>query len=224
LRASLLLLPLLPAVPAHAQIDDDSQVWTAATASTKLDDRLELGLESIARFGNDAGGLYEIEFGGSLSYEIAKGVKVQVGYIRVPDYDRAGVTSIEDRPRQQISYVFGKIGGGTLSGRMRLEERWRNDGSDMGLRLRPQLRFALPFHAGSKTALVLSHESFVALNDTDWGQRRRYERMRNLIAITTPLTKGVALEAGYLNQYGFGRNGRPDSMDHVASLSISITI
>ena len=48
-------------------------------------------------------------------------------------------------------------------------------------------------------------------------------RMRNLIAISTPLSKRITAEIGYLNQHGFVRGG-PDTSDHVASISLSLSL
>jgi hypothetical protein len=47
--------------------------------------------------------------------------------------------------------------------------------------------------------------------------------MRNLIAINTPLSKSITVEVGYLNQHGFVRGG-PDTSDHVASVSLSLSL
>ena len=47
--------------------------------------------------------------------------------------------------------------------------------------------------------------------------------MRNLIAINTPLSKNITAEVGYLNQHGFVRGG-PDTSDHVASVSLSLSL
>ncbi|MCM8729626.1 DUF2490 domain-containing protein [Hephaestia sp. GCM10023244] len=222
MRTLLMVAPLLAlALPAHAQTTD-SQVWTTVEASTRLDDGLKLTLEAVGRFGDDAGGLYEAEFGGWLGFDVGGGVTISTGYVRVPGYAHGALSKMEDRPRQQISFPLGRIGGGTLSGRVRLEERLRRDGDDIGLRLRPQIKYALPLSAGSKTALVLSHESFIQVNDTDWGQTSGYARMRNAIGIKTPINKQIAVEAGYLNQYDFGMHGARDKMAHVATVSLSL--
>ncbi len=218
----LLAFPLIAlAAPAWAQTETDTQVWTTVSGSTELAEGVALTLEGVARFGDDADGIYEAEFGGWLEFDAGGGVTVSTGYVRVPGYSNGDLTKMEDRPRQQIAFPLAAFGGGKLSGRVRLEERLRRDG-EIGLRLRPQIKYSLPLRAGGKTALVLSHESFVELNDTDWGQVSGYARMRNAIGVKTPLNDVISIEAGYLNQYNFGRKGAHDEMAHVATVSLSL--
>ena len=69
---------------------------------------------------------------------------------------------------------------------------------------------------------TLSSEAFVNLNRTPFQKQDGLDRMRNLIAVATPLSKNFTLEAGYLNQYGFVRGG-PNTMDHVAHIAISFS-
>lgn len=220
-RHAIAALLLCTAAPALAQTDTDSQLWLTASASTEITEGIELSLETVLRFGSDADGLYEGEFGGDLGFAAGDGVKLSAGYVRVPQYSRAGVTAIEDRARQAISFGVGEIAGGKLSARVRIEERWRNTGSDTGFRLRPRLSWVRPFTPEGKTALVISHESLIELNDTDWGQSAGYDRMRNFIGIATPLIDGVKIEGGYLNQWGLKRDGDPASVDHALSMSLA---
>jgi hypothetical protein len=223
MRILLFALPLAAfATPALAQTDTNAQAWATVSASTDLADGVGLTLEGVARFGDDADGIYEAEFGGWLDFDAGDGVTVSTGYVRVPGYSNGDLTKMEDRPRQQISFPLASFGGGKLSARVRIEERLRRGGDDVGLRLRPQIKYSLPFHAGGKTALVLSHESFVEINDTDWGQVSGYARMRNAIGVKTPLNDTISVEAGYLNQYDLGRNGAHDKMAHVATLALSL--
>src|SRR3546814_8830797 len=78
MRAVLIAAPLLVlAMPAHAQTDTDSQVWTTVEASTALDDGVKLTLEAIGRFGDDADGLSELEFGGWLGFDPGDGVTIR---------------------------------------------------------------------------------------------------------------------------------------------------
>jgi len=76
---------------------------------------------------------------------------------------------------------------------------------------------------GGKTALVISHEGFWNFNTTSFQAKGCFERMRNLIAISTPITKNVNAEIGYLNQYTIVRGGE-DTMDHIASINLSLSL
>lgn len=223
LRVVSIALPLAAlATPAIAQ--EDPQIWGTLSGSTRIADKTEIQLEFIARAGDAAGGIYETEFGGTLSHEIAPGVRIAAGYVGVPNYRDGAVSSIEDRPRQQISASFRNIAGGTLAVRARFEERFRNTGNDMGVRMRPQVRWSVPIAGGSPTRFFVFHESYVNLNSTDWGQRSGYERWRNSLGLSTPLAKNLEVEAGYLNQLNFGRGGRRDRNDHVLTLALALKL
>src|SRR3546814_4416731 len=97
-----------------AQTETDSQVWTTVEASTALEDGVKLTLEAIGRFGDDADGLYELEFGGWLGFDAGDGVTISTGYVRVPGYSHGDLSKMEDRPRQQISFPLGGFAGGKL--------------------------------------------------------------------------------------------------------------
>ena len=101
--------------------------------------------------------------------------------------------------------------------------RWREGFDGTAWRLRPFVRFSLPFRDGHRTALVLSHESFIDLNTTNFQRVEGEERMRNQIAISTPLVKAITAEIGYLNQHSFVPRGR-DNDDHAATLTLSFSL
>lgn len=205
--------------PALAQ-EQDGEVWFTVSGSLPIAKDITIDAESIARF-SDADGLYETEFGAVVTHKLSDRVTISAGYFRVPGYDHGNITHIDDRPRQQITVQLGKFMGGSWQTRVRTEQRFRNDGDDVGFRVRPQVRYTLPL--GGDTRLRLSHESYINLNTTDWGQRGGYERMRNIAAVVTPLTGDVDVEIGYLNQYRFSqRPGRSDTMDHVITFAIGI--
>lgn len=210
------LLALL-ASPARADVDDDAQAWLTLAASGVVSGRVLGQAEAIARFSDDENGIYEAEFGGFLGLALTDRVSLWAGYVRVPRYARGGKTTVENRGRQQITAELGGLLGGDLSGRVRLEQRFR-DGGGIGWRLRPQLKFSRPL-SNDGVALVFSHESFVPLNDTGWGQRRGYERMRNFAGLQVPIADKLAAEVGYLNQYGF--DPVRDTADHGVSTTFS---
>jgi hypothetical protein len=212
-----LLLPLAASL-ARAQ-SVDTQLWTGASASAEIAPRVSATLDSTQRFGDAANGLYQLTLGSFVGYQIGEGTEVAAGYQRVSDYAGGHVSRVEHRARQQLTLPLAGILGGSLTGRLRTEERFRETSGDVGLRVRGQVRFARPFRKGGP-ALVLTHESFVEVNDTDWGQASGYRRMRNAAALELPLSRELRLQGGYMNQYDFGTGGKRDAMANVITFSI----
>lgn len=212
---------MLGAAPLHAQ-DQDAQLWLSAGVSVALDDRWALDGETAQRFSDDDGGLYESQYVVTLGHEVADGVTLTGGYNRVVARDRTGITSLESRPRQQVTFPLVSIGAGRLSGRVRLEQRFRNDGDDTGHRVRPQIRYTLPLSEGG-TRLNLSNESYFNFNTTDFGQIGGYERMRHAISLSIPVNNALGVEIGYLNQLRLNR-GAPDEMAHAATIALSMSL
>ncbi|WP_447726902.1 DUF2490 domain-containing protein [Sphingomonas koreensis] len=199
---------------------EDQELWLTTAATFKLADKTKLETDVVARFGNDPGGLYEVEVNAMLLQEVGDGFTIGGGYTRAINYSNGNVTRTEDRLRAQVG-MAGALGKVKLSGRVRLEYRMRSDGDDTGFRLRPQVKAVLP--VGGPFSLVGHHESFILLNDTDWGQIAGYERMRNFAGVSWKVNKTVAVEAGYLNQYNFGRDIRRDVMDHALTMSLGLS-
>lgn len=221
MRSILLAIPLaLIATPALAQ-EEDQELWLTGAASVGLGGGTAFEFDTVARFGNDPGGLYEVEINTLVSHKLPGGITIGGGYTRNVNYSRGTVTRTENRLRVQVG-LSGKSGAVKLSGRIRLEHRDRSGGDEIGYRLRPQIKVAMPLN-DSFTGIV-SHESFIALDDTDWGQRAGYERMRNFAGIGWKANKTLSFEIGYMNQYGFGRNGARDVIDHALALGVGLTL
>ncbi|QJR04193.1 DUF2490 domain-containing protein [Sphingobium yanoikuyae] len=219
-RLSLCLFALM-ALPATAHASEDEQLWTTTSATVKLSDHWRVQQEIVARFSNDRDGLYEVESNTLVGYKLDKQVTVWAGYTHDPQYDGGDFTVMEHRVREQVTVDnILKLGPVSVSARLRMEQRWREGIDGTAWRLRPYVKLTMPFKEGGKTALILSHESFIDLNKTNFQRVQGEERMRNLIAITTPLAKNVNAEIGYLHQHGF-RPDADDSNDNVASLSLS---
>lgn len=217
---SLLLIPaLLAAVPACAQKTDD-QLWLTATGSAPLGSGgTRVTVESIGRFSDNAGGFFHDEFGGMISVPVSKRIEIWAGYRHVDDYDHGRAKPNEERFRQVISMKLGAL----FVGRFRVEERFFGHSGEMGVRVRPSLRFTLPLGSGG-VQFFAQQEHFVNLNTTGWGQLGGYERMRNWAGFSLPLSKRLRGDLGYLNQYRFGRHGARDAMDHAATFTLSLTL
>jgi hypothetical protein len=218
LLAALLLGPC--AFPSPASARDDAQLWAGGTATADAGGGFRLSQEVVARFSDNRGGLYEIESSTMVGYRLDPRITLWAGYTHNPLYAAGRFTSMEQRAREQLTIDRLPLGPGTLGLRVRLEQRWRDGAAGTGWRLRPFVRYSLPLRRGGTTALVFSHESFLDLNRTAFQKVGGVERMRNAVALATPLTKRITAEIGYLNQHGFVPSGA-DTSDHVATLTLS---
>ncbi len=219
MRSILLALPLaLIAAPALAQ-EEDQELWLTGAAKVALAKDTAFEFDTVARWGNDPGGLYEVEINTLIAHKLTDHITIGGGYVRNINYSRGVVTRTEDRLRVQVG-LSGKLGAVKLSGRVRLEHRNRSDGDEIGYRLRPQLKATLPLN--ESFSAVVSHESFIPLDDTDWGQRAGFERMRNFAGIGWKANDLLSFEIGYMNQYGFGRGGARDVMDHALAAGFGL--
>lgn len=213
MRCALLFLALLAPAAARAQ-QTDEQLWLGVNA-THRDGDTAVTIEAIGRFSDSAGGFSHSEIGGIASVTASKGVDVGFGYRHVEDFDHGRTLPNEERLRQVISVTLGR---GFLT-RWRFEERFNSQGDEVGLRLRPQLRFTHQI-ARNGLAVFAAHESYFNFNTTPWGQRAGHERMRHTVGLTVPLLPRISADIGYLNQYRFGRGSR-DRMDHAATFVLA---
>lgn len=196
-------------------------MWIGDTLSADIAKGVPASLDTTLRFSDAAHGLYEWARGGTIGVRTHGGTELLTGYQRVTDYSDGHVSKLDQRIREQVNLSFGRIGPGTLAGRLRVEERFRRGGDGIGVRARTQLRYTLPL--GNKTApsLLLTHESFFELNDTSWGQRSGLRRVRHLVGLEVPLAKKLRVQAGYLNQYDFGVSGKRDAMANIFTLVLA---
>ena len=212
---------LTVATPAFAATSD-SQIWTNGSVTVKLGERWRFQEEMTGRWSDNRHGLYEIESNTLVGYRLNKMVTVWAGYTHDPQYSGGDFTVMEHRAREQVTFDgFAKIGTGKLNGRIRMEQRWREGVDGTGWRVRPYLKYSLPI--AGKTALNVSAEPFFNLNTTPFQKQSGLDRVRNLVTISTPLTKTLTGEAGYMNQHGFVRGG-PDTSDNIAYFGLSLSL
>ena len=205
-------------MPAAAQ-EQDTQLWTTATATTDLSDDVSLTGQFVARFSDRANGPSELQYQADIAVKLTSRLTVGGGYSYVPRYDQGDLTTREHRIRQQASLKLGTLLGGEVESRLRLEQRWRSDSDDVALRLRPRLQWTRQI-GPDELSVRLRHESFIHLNDTDWTGDARYARARNSALLTRRLGSSITGEVGYINQYSLADTG-PDEMVHALTLGIS---
>ena len=204
------------APPARAQ-QHDMQVWTQVNTNVPLADKVRVTLEQIARWSDRQDGLYQTEFGALLGVRVARGVELGVGYRKVGAHN-GNTGADEDRLRQQVIATFGPV-----TTRFRIDERFNPRGSEVGFRIRPLIRYNHRLR-GDGLGLFVSHESFFLPNGTSWGQRRGYERMRNIVGVALPFGDRIVADVGYLNQYRFARGGARAQMDHALNLQLTVNL
>lgn len=198
--------------------ETDNQAWLNATGQYRLNGRLLLWAEAQGRFGEDASRLTQSIIRPGLGWQAAPKVSLWAGYARITNH-QPGKDQAEDRLWQQALWNIGPMLGGTVTSRSRLEQRWVDGGGDTGWRVRQFLKYERPFRPGGDASLVLTSETFVALNDADWGARSGFDQMRNFVGVGLSVAPKMRVEAGYLNQY-INRPGDNDRMNHIASVSL----
>ena len=192
-------LALLFAVSAAPALANDEQGWTALVVTGPVSDgKLQLWFDGHARFRNEAQDLGVTIIRPGLGWTVSDRFTLWGGVARVT-VSQPGPDIEEDRIWQQATFGLGNPFGGSLSGRTRLEQRFRDDiGSETGWRLRQFVRWARPIGDGPFGWLVWN-ELFWNINDADWGQREGFDQNRLLLGITWQFADRARIEAGYLN-------------------------
>lgn len=211
-------LSFVAASPTYA---DDNQGWTALFVNGPVTDgKLLLWFDGHARFRDDAEELGVTIFRPGVGWRVSDRLSLWGGVARVtvhidgPDID-------EDRIWQQATYSLGSPFGGSLSGRSRLEQRFRDDqGDDTGWRFRQFVRWARPIE-GTKFGWLVWNELFWGLNDADWGQRDGFDQNRLLLGITWQFNPRMRIEAGYLNNI-LDTPGGSDRTNHNVSVGLAV--
>lgn len=213
------LATLLLAAPAAASTDE--QLWLNVTAQGPVGGPVVYLAELQPRFGNGISDLDQRILRGAAGIRLSQAVTIHQGYALVVTPQSSGPPDREDRSFQQLGWTIGPVGQGSLSSRFRLEQRWRSDGEDVGWRLRGQLRYAYPLGEGERPTSALGWvEGFLHLNDTDWGTRTGFDRVRTFAGVELPIAGRSTVEAGYLNQVV--RAGGDTSMQHVAAVTLML--
>lgn len=212
---------VLTAAPASAQVREDGQVWFQTVAQGPIAGDLVYFAELQPRFSADSAALAQMLIRPAVGVKLGDKVTLYQGYANVRTPQAGGGETRENRSFQQLNWALGAPGGVAVTSRTRLEQRWLSSGSDLGWRLRQMIRGAVPLKQGGKVKLIGSAEVFVALNDTDWGARGGFDRIRSFAGVELPLSGKSTVELGYLNQYVSTRTG-PDQMDHVAAINLML--
>lgn len=207
---------LFASSPAHAG-DEDAHVWASTVATGKIDGKLLGWLEGQARIGNAPNRFRQFILRPAIGVDLGKGRSAYLGYALVRTGTPDNLAS-EHRVWQQLGYTVFASDAVTVTGRSRFEQRFFVGRDGVVLRFRQQLRAVAPVAKG--VSAVVWSEPFINLNAPFRPLRTGIDRWRNQVGLNVPLSKAIALEPGYMNQYV--RRTGPDLVDHIAVMNVAI--
>lgn len=207
------------ATPAAAS-EDDFNIWTGQFVTVDLgeDSDWYARVEAQERFTNDADRLGQLLLRSFVGYRITDTVNLGGGYAYILTDPIGPIERNEHRFYQELNVRLIEQDGVTLDSRTRLEQRTFEEGDGTSWRLRNFVQLKVPVSQSNK--IVAYTEPFIALNGTEF-QRGGLGVWRNFVGVSVPLTKGVEMVPGYLNQTVF-REGE-DRMDHVANVNVFLS-
>lgn len=217
---SILSLSCLIAGQAQAT-ETDNQIWTSIIATTAFAPQIDATLEFHNRFTENTDTLGQRLIRPSVTYKIHDNLSITAGYLYGTFNTSSSTSFHEQRLWEQVGYVLlRKQNGLIISGRTRLEQRYIENKSETGWRLRQQLRLEMPIIETGQLKGLTWNETFIGLNNTAWGQRGDFDQTRTFIGFAIPLTKNASIEPGYINQI-ISRSGE-NRLNHIASVSFSV--
>ena len=154
-----------------------------------------------------------------IGYDLNDNVTAWAGYARMRARSSAGNFVDENRYWQQLTWTAARWEHGTLTMRVRLEERSVSFSDDLGLVLRYAVKYTHPIGASGRRSFVIADEPFVALRDTDWAGRSGLRQNRLGIGIAWRLSPKTSLETSYMNIYSAAEDA-PDRMRHLAVINL----
>jgi hypothetical protein len=210
---------------ASAQTRHDAGAWLVLFGNGKFESREESPLrwwfDGQSRFLDDAGGFNQLLIRPGLGYALRGDHTLWYGYA----YIRTAPVGLgeefdEHRMWQQWTYT-PSVDNWSFLHRSRLEQRWVETGSDVGLRWRQMARVQYKLTDTPQWSLIAWDEAFFHLNNTDWGARAGFDQNRAFFGVGykhSPEAR-IRIEVGYLNQFIFRRGGE-SRMNHILSLSL----
>lgn len=190
-------------LPAAVQAADQEQLWIGIGTNGKLGQNEEspwrYWFDAHARSQDDYQKLGVSIVRPAIGYQVSDNLTLWAGYGRIVAR-RPGPDEKENRIWQQATYTVAEVFGGKLTGRTRLEQRLIEGFDDEGHRLRQFFRWSRPI-AGGAWSWLLANETFIAFNDTDFGQRSGYLQNRAYLGFAWQIDRSARLEIAYLNNH-----------------------
>lgn len=200
-----------------AALEQSYQSWASGTQQLALGPKLELWLDEHARR-RPGSSLFIVR--PALGYRILERLTLHAGYAWVPVLeDGSHAVFHEHRIWQQLLWSADVTDTAAITIRPRLEQRFSDQGNDVGHRARWFARLNIGAK-GQPVLLAIWDELFFLLSTTDWGPKAGFDQNRFFVGPGFPTELGMRFEVGYLNVY---LRGAPNQMAHVLAVNAFLT-
>ena len=216
---SKLLFPLLIiSTSVYAETETRTSVWFMFLSRFQFEDNFRAFLDIQPRFtaedidNGDNGSIDTLLMRGALGYQLSPNIGIYQGYALIPTYDP---NRVEHRSFQEL-LAKQKLHTGTLTHRLRFEQRLLEGVDDIALRVRYFGRFTYPLtHLHENLSFALNEEVFIHVNDSDRGPQSGFNQNRLFVGLNYRMSKALAFDVGYQNQFINGQRGNVDVMNHI---------
>lgn len=174
----------------------DGQVWVQALAVGPVSENWRAHLELQPRWFDDASELGLVIARAAIGRRILPRATAWAGYAWVPRTLGAG-TRHEQRAWQQLSLDIPPAGRWSMTGRIRVEQRWLEPWADASHRVRLMLRAHRRLGASPWT-LAAYDEAMVTMDQTGGGPHRGYDRNRVYAGVQRRVSPLFTGEFGYI--------------------------
>jgi len=208
--------------PAAAQTVTDGRAWITVALQGRVakESPWRWSFDSIARSREGISTLDTTTFRPMLVFTANSHSSFGGGYAYVSTHTVAGPITTEHRVFGIYTWT-GQSSAGTLSMRVRVEDRMIEANSGVLWRARPQARFAHPVHPGGRVSIVAWDELGLHLN-TPTRAPRGIDQNRAFGGILTTWSPKARAEIGYLNQFYPG-HGSANRMNHILSTTVTLS-
>ncbi len=190
--------------PTLASLQTGTQIWSLNTARFPIDQdrKWEAYLELQPRIDTSTPSRGRILFRPGIWYNIDQKQNLVLGVLDFTDIEfNFKEFRVWEQYQRVDSIEFTPLPPFTLLNRTRLEQRFLQGSSEVGLRLRHMLRVQQPIQAGSLWSWVLFDELFIGINHNTSQTSPGFDQNRAFAGIRHDFSGGhVGLEFGYLNQ------------------------
>ena len=220
---SLCLVLLLAACQqSSAQTIDDVGHWSALFTQDRFscDSRLRWWFDGHYRLFDDNDGFGQSIVRPGIGLDVGENSALWAGYGWIRTSPIQGEDIDEHRIWQQWT-SSRTVDPLKFAARTRFEQRFIESSDDTGLRLRQFVRAQKNLGRCSRRTFVVWDELFIALNDTDWGQRSGFDQNRIFVGFGFKRNHASPwrVEIGYMNQT-VNQRGPIDRSNHIFAINV----